>query len=59
MHLYAIREPEMDAAFHLHPEPVADRRLPDDAARDAAGRRITLYGDIVHRNGFPETLLRR
>ena len=56
MHLYAIREPEMDAVFHLHPElaGAGDFRisLPAMPAGD-----YTLYGDIVHANGFPETLV--
>jgi hypothetical protein len=55
MHLYAIRQPEMDAAFHLHPELVSagDFRisLPVMPPGDYA-----LYGDVVHANGFPETL---
>jgi hypothetical protein len=56
MHLYAIREPEMDAVFHLHPELAAagDFRisLPAMPAGDYA-----LYGDVVHASGFPETLV--
>jgi hypothetical protein len=56
MHLYAIREPEMDAVFHLHPElaGAGDFRisLPAMPAGDYA-----LYGDVVHANGFPETLV--
>jgi hypothetical protein len=56
MHLYAIREPEMDAVFHLHPtlEEAGDFRisLPSMPAGDYA-----LYGDVVHANGFPETLV--
>jgi hypothetical protein len=56
MHLYAIREPEMDAVFHLHPElaGVGDFRisLPAMPAGDYA-----LYGDVVHASGFPETLV--
>jgi hypothetical protein len=56
MHLYAIREPEMDAVFHLHPELVGpgDFRisLPVMPAGD-----YTLYGDVVHASGFPETLV--
>jgi hypothetical protein len=55
MHLYAIRQPGMDAVFHLHPAPVAagDLRmtLPSMPAGD-----YKLYADIVHANGFPETL---
>jgi hypothetical protein len=58
MHLYAIREPEMDAVFHLHPElaGVGDFRisLPAMPAGD-----YTLYGDVVHASGFPETLVSR
>ena len=56
MHLYAIREPEMDAAFHLHPTLVApgDFRLTLPAM--PAGH-YRLYGDVVHATGFPETLL--
>ena len=56
MHLYAIREPEMDAVFHLHPElaGAGDFRisLPVMPAGDYA-----LYGDVVHASGFPETLV--
>jgi hypothetical protein len=58
MHLYAIREPEMDAVFHLHPAlaGVGDFRitLPAMPAGD-----YTLYGDVVHASGFPETLVSR
>ncbi len=58
MHLYAIREPEMDAAYHLHPvlAGVGDFRiaLPAMPAGD-----YTLYGDVVHASGFPETLVSR
>ena len=56
MHLYAIRQPEMDAVFHLHPElaGAGDFRisLPAMPAGD-----YTLYGDVVHASGFPETLV--
>ncbi len=55
MHLYAIREPGMDAAFHLHPTQIApgDFRLTLPAMPPG---RYQLYGDVVHITGFPETL---
>src|SRR5438270_828109 len=56
MHLYAIRQPEMDAVFHLHPDLAGpgDFRisLPSMPPGD-----YTLYGDVVHSSGFPETLV--
>ena len=55
MHLYAIREPGMDAAFHLHPEPVSEKRLGMTLPAMPPGE-YKLYADIVYRNGFPETL---
>jgi hypothetical protein len=56
MHLYAIRQPQMDAVFHLHPEMVAagDFRMALPAM--PAGE-YKLYGDVVHASGFPETLV--
>lgn len=56
MHLYAIRWPEMDAAFHLHPSESAPRELSATLPAMPAGK-YRLYADIVHANGFPETLL--
>jgi hypothetical protein len=56
MHLYAIREPEMDAAFHLHPALVADGDFRDTLPAMPPGH-YKLYGDVVHANGLPETLL--
>lgn len=56
MHLYAIRQPEMDAAFHLHPELVVPGLFRMTLPGMPAGT-YALYGDIVHRTGFPETLV--
>jgi hypothetical protein len=54
MHLYAIREPEMDAVFHLHPEPTGKQGLSTVLPAMPAGN-YKLYGDVVFLNGFPET----
>jgi hypothetical protein len=56
MHLYAIRQPGMDAVYHLHPSQVAagDFRLNLPGMTPGT---YSLYGDVVHANGFPETLV--
>jgi hypothetical protein len=58
MHLYAIREPLLDAVYHLHPNR-------DDASKFSlrlpampAGT-YRLFADVVHASGFPETLTAR
>ena len=55
MHLYALRWPEMDAAYHLHPSSVAPGELRSTLPVMVPGT-YHLFGDIVHRNGLPETL---
>ncbi len=55
MHLYAIREPGMDAVFHLHPSQVAPGELKTALPAMPPGQ-YRLFADIVHRSGFPETL---
>jgi hypothetical protein len=56
MHLYAIREPEMDAVFHLHPEMVKAGKFKMALPAMPPGE-YKLYGDVVHASGFPETLV--
>lgn len=55
MHLYAIREPGMDAVFHLHPAPAGNGELKMALPAMPAGH-YRLFADIVHRSGLPETL---
>ncbi len=55
MHLYAIRWPEMDVAFHLHPA-LTGKGLFEDALPAMPPGEYHLYADVVHANGFPETL---
>ncbi|MGI4755344.1 MAG: hypothetical protein ACRYGF_00670 [Janthinobacterium lividum] len=55
MHLYVIREPEMDAVYHLHPDGVAPGEL-QTKLPDLPPGRYRLFADIVHRSGLPETL---
>lgn len=56
MHLYVIRQPGLDVVYHLHPQLVRPGvfalKLPSIPAGD-----YKLYADIVHQNGFPETLV--
>jgi hypothetical protein len=55
MHLYAIRMPEMDAAFHLHPTLVDGKDFRTALPAMPPGH-YQLFGDVVHASGFPETL---
>jgi hypothetical protein len=56
MHLYVIRQPGLDVVYHLHPEAaqtgVFKLKLPSMPAGV-----YRLYADIVHANGFPETMV--
>lgn len=54
IHLYAIRWPQMDAAFHLHPVPNSTTGFTDPLPAMPPGI-YHLYADVVFRNGFPET----
>jgi hypothetical protein len=56
MHLYAISLPEMDKVWHLHPDRVEAGLFAKDLPPMPAGR-YALYGDIVHADGLPETLV--
>ena len=55
MHLYMIRMPEMDRAWHLHPEQEAGATFTQQLPDLAAGR-YQLFADVVHRDGLPETM---
>jgi hypothetical protein len=54
MHLYAIRAPEMDMVWHLHPERQEGDTFEQQLPSMPAGR-YALYGDVVHANGLAET----
>lgn len=54
MHLYAIRMPEMDAVYHLHPEATGKSGLRESLPAMPPGD-YKLFADVVFANGFPET----
>ena len=56
MHLYVIRQPDADRVWHLHPEMTSSGVFTHDLPPIPAGR-YKLYGDVVHRSGFPETMV--
>jgi hypothetical protein len=56
MHLYVIRWPAMDVVFHLHPEQTGTGEFALSLPSMPAGD-YRLYADVVHANGFPETLM--
>lgn len=56
MHLYAVRWPAMDVVFHLHPDQVGTGDFQLALPTMPAGT-YRLYADVVHANGFPETLV--
>ncbi len=56
MHLYVIRQPGLDAIYHLHPAQREDGTFALTLPSMVAGH-YKLYADVVHANGFPETLV--
>lgn len=56
MHLYVIREPNVDRVWHLHPDMTSSGVFTHYLPPMPAGR-YKLYADVVHRSGFPETMV--
>jgi hypothetical protein len=56
MHLYLIRQPGLDVIYHLHPDQVAPGEFQLALPSIPAGS-YSLYADVVHATGFPETLV--
>ncbi len=54
MHLFAVRLPDLDRIWHLHPEKREQAEFVQNLPDMPAGK-YQLYADIVHENGFPET----
>ncbi len=55
MHLFLIREPELDALAHLHPVQVRDRVFEVGLPPLPAGN-YQVYADVTHEDGFSQTL---
>ena len=58
MHLYLIHQPGLDVVYHLHPEQVAPGAF-DLALPSIPAGVYSVYADVVHATGFPETLVTR
>jgi hypothetical protein len=56
MHLFLIRMPGMDRMWHLHPEMKDEGGFGLDLPDMPAGS-YKLFADVVHENGFAETLV--
>ena len=56
MHLFVVRLPDLDRVWHLHPKMTGNGVFEHQLPAMPRGR-YQLFGDIVHRSGFPETLV--
>lgn len=56
MHLYALKQPGLDVVYHLHPELIEANEFRLTLPSMEPGS-YKLYADIVHADGFPETLV--
>jgi len=54
MHLFALREPQMDVLLHLHPTEIAPGHFETEMPSMAGGA-FLLFADVVHRDGTLET----
>jgi hypothetical protein len=56
MHLFLLRAPELDAMWHLHPDPIAGDAFAVELPDVPAGR-YQVFADVVDPRGFPWTLV--
>jgi hypothetical protein len=56
MHLFLLRVPELDAMWHLHPEPMEGGAFSADLPDMPAGR-YQIFADVVDPRGYPWTLV--
>jgi hypothetical protein len=56
VHLFLIRMPGLDRFWHLHPQEFEPGAFAVGVAGVSPGH-YQIFADIVHRNGFPETLV--
>jgi len=56
MHLFVARLPDLGEVWHLHPTLTGDGQFTHSLPAMPAGN-YQLYADIVHKTGFPETLV--
>jgi hypothetical protein len=56
MHFFLLRVPDLDAMWHLHPEPAKDDAFAVDLPDVPAGR-YQMYADVVDPRGYPWTLV--
>jgi hypothetical protein len=56
MHLYMIRQPGFDVVYHVHPEQIESGVFQLKLPSIPPGT-YRLYADVVHGNGFPETMV--
>lgn len=56
MHLFVARLPALGEVWHLHPAATGDGQFSHALPAMPAGK-YQLYADIVHKTGFPETLV--
>lgn len=56
MHLFLLRVPELDAMWHLHPDPAGGDAFALELPEVPAGR-YQVFADVVDPRGFPWTLV--
>jgi len=56
MHLFLVREPELDVFAHLHPSMPDENTFQTALPTSLPAGTYRVYGDIVHESGFGQTL---
>ena len=57
MHMFLVREPDLDVFAHLHPAMSDDNTFVADVPSELPAGTYRVFGDIVHESGFERTLV--